>query len=326
NGRANLDYNTQKTQDFKEVNDALNGNSMSIVWRIPSGAEFSASMNSTSYSYDPILSDKVLTAGGNKVGYLAFSSFVNITDRQGLPTDMYNRFEAIFNNFQTEGIRSLIVDLRYNGGGAVNTAEYLVNKIAPASAHGKQMYYYKLNTLLTRDWKWTQADSAFAPVAITKLGTLDLDKVYFLVSRNTASASELLINTLKPYLNIQTIGPERTYGKPVGYFPVEIGLREEEEVYVTSFQMFNAQGYGDYFNGLDLSKQAYEDYFKDFGDPEEALLAHALYHLSNGKYSTGALNKSASILPGERQKTERLKEVKIIGPLRAGDYGMFKFK
>lgn len=326
NNKTDLDYNTQLAQNFKGVNEALSSSSMDIVWRVPTGQEHTETMNSTTYDFDPMLSDEVFTVDNKKVGYLAFSSFVSIANNFGVPTPMYHKFETIFNNFQAEGIKSLIVDLRYNGGGSVATAEYLINKIVPASAHGKQMYYYKLNTLLTRDWKWTQADSAFAPVSIEKLGALDLDRVYFLVSRNTASASELLINSLRPYMTVQLIGPEKTYGKPVGFFPVEIGSHDEAEVYVTSFQMFNAQGYGDYFGGLDLNKQAYEDYFKQFGDPEEALLFHALHHQENGRYATAASNKNASLNGGNALRADRVKNVEIIGPQRAGDHGMFKFK
>src|SRR5690606_13432689 len=135
-------------------------------------------------------------------------------------------------------------------------------RIVPHAADGEQMCYYKLNKLLTRDWKWTQPDSAFAPVTIEKMGNLNVNKVYFLVTENTASASELLISFLKPYTDVQLIGPEATYGKPVGFFPIEVGKDKKQEVYITSFQTFNAKGFGDYYGGIAVNKQVYEDYFK----------------------------------------------------------------
>ncbi len=323
NGQTSYDYNTQEAQDFRGINDALSSQNMDIQWRTPTGDEKSKSMTSTLYAFDPILSSKVFEENGNKVGYLAFSSFVNI-ENNGLPTPIRSKFEAIFQTFEHAGIGSLIVDLRYNGGGAVNTAEYLTNKIVPSDADGEPMCYYKLNKLLTRDWRWTQPDSAFAPVVIDKIGNLNVNKVYFLVSKSTASASELLINFLKPYVEVQLIGPEATYGKPVGFFPIELGKDKKEELYVTSFQTFNAKGVGDYYGGIGINKQAREDYFKDFGDPEEALIAHALYHIKNGAYSASSLNKSAT-LRGNRLQADRIKSVKSIGH-RASDYGMFKFK
>lgn len=326
NGRTDLDRNAQLGQNFHGINQELASSTMNIKWKSPDGTEKTATMTSQQYHFDPVLSDKIFNVSGNKIGYLAFSSFVNVVDRLGVPTAMYHRFESIFTGFQSEGVKSLIVDLRYNGGGSTATTEYLVNRLAPASADGKQMYYYKLNTLLTREWKWTMADSAFAPVSIHKTGTLNLDKIYFLVSRNTASASELLINSLKPYMgaNLQIIGTEKTYGKPVGSFPVEIGANNEAELYAISFQMFNSQGYGDYFGGLDLNKQAYEDYFKDFGDAEEGLIANALYHFGNARYSATSLNKRAS-LNGVMQEAKPLDKTEMIGPPRGGDFGMFTF-
>lgn len=326
NGRTDLDRNAQLAQNFHGINVELSSATMNIRWKSPDGMEKTGDMTSEQYHFDPVLSDKVFTVSGNKIGYLAFSSFVNVVNQMGVPTAMYDRFESIFNGFQSENVKSLIVDLRYNGGGSTTTAEYLVNRLAPTSADGKQMYYYKLNTLLTREWKWTMADSAFAPVSIHKIGALNLDKVYFLVSGSTASASELLINSLKPYMgaNLQIIGSEKTYGKPVGSFPVEIGPDNDAELYAISFQMFNSQGYGDYFGGLDPNKKAYEDYFKDFGDPEEGLIANALYHFGNGSYSATSLNKRASV-NGVLQEAKPLDKAEIIGPYRAGDFGMFTF-
>lgn len=326
NGRTDLDRNAQIAQNFYGVNQELSSETMSIQWITPNNVQRTAQMASEQYHFDPIVGEEIFTVSGKKIGYLAFSSFVNVVNQFGATTDMYRRFEEIFDNFQSENVKSLIVDLRYNGGGSTNTAEYLINRLAPPSANGKQMYYYKLNTLLTREWKWTMADSAFAPVSIRKLGTFNVDKIYFLVSRNTASASELLINSLKPYLgsNLQIIGPEKTYGKPVGSFPVEIGADEEAELYAISFQMFNSQGYGDYFGGLSLDKRASEDYFKDFGDPEEGLIANALYHFGNERYAATALNKRASI-NGVEQEAKALPLSEPLGPPRGGDFGMFTF-
>lgn len=326
NGRTGLDYNTQKAQDFRGINQELSSSTMSIDWRTPANVDYRKTMKSETYDFNPILNERVFVENGKKVGYLAFSSFVSVISEFGEPTDMYNNLQGIFSNFQSEGIKTLILDLRYNGGGSVATAEYLINRIVPSSANNKQMYYYKVNKLLRQEWKWTRPDSAFAAVTISKIGALELDKIYFLVTSSTASASELVINTLRAHMDggIQVIGPERTYGKPVGFFPIPIGDDEKAEVYVTSFQMFNANGYGDYFGGLSLDKQAYEGYLNDFGDPEENLLAHALYHVKNGAYSTEAfLTKSTSARGGMR--AGQPKKVDILGPRRGSDYGMFKF-
>jgi carboxyl-terminal processing protease len=321
-GKTNLDYNTQQSQGFKGVNEALNSSSMNVKWITPNAVTTEKMMTSSLYNFNPILSDEVFSIDGKKIGYLAFSSFVNI-ENKGVLTKMHKDFEDIFQSFEGQSISELIVDLRYNGGGAVNTAEYLADKIAPILADGKKMYYYKMNTLLEA-WEWTAAGEEFGPVYFDKSGSLNLSKVYFLVSRSTASASELLINSLIPYMDVQVIGTEKTYGKPVGFFEVFMDKEKETGLYATSFQMFNSNDFGDYFGGLTPNKITYEDYFKDFGDPEEGLISEALYHIKNNKYYTGTSGSSA-IASKERLLKDKKVNIKNVGE-RASDYGMFKFR
>ena len=323
NGNTKIDYNTQRAQNFAGVNTALNSSSMKVKWRNPQSQDTEKDLISSSYAFNPILNSKVFDTNAGKVGYLAFSSFVNIVNNGAL-SKMYLDFENIFNSFESSDISSLIVDLRYNGGGAVATAEYLADKIAPASANGKLKYSYQVNRVLGNDWGWNKQDSSFGPVYFSKRGNLDVTKVYFLVSSSTASASELLINTLDPYMDVYVIGREKTYGKPVGFFGLPMGKKSEVEIYVTSFQMFNANDFGDYFGGLALDKVAYEDYLKDFGDPEEGLIAEALYHAKNGSFSTGIGTKQA-ISSKDLLRNKRSVNIKNIN-LKASDLGMFKFK
>ncbi|WP_140937459.1 S41 family peptidase [Sphingobacterium lumbrici] len=320
--KSNLDYNSQQSQGFKGISEALNSSSMKVRWVTPDSKIIEKTITSSLYNFNPILSDKVFDVNDKKVGYLAFSSFVNI-ENKGVLTKMYTDFQTIFHSFEQESITELIVDLRYNGGGAVNTAEYLADKIAPSSADGKKKFYYKLNEVL-EEWEWTEPGEEFAPVYFDKSGSLNLSKVYFLVSRSTASASELLINSLVPYMNVQIIGPEKTYGKPVGFFGLYMDKEKSVELYATSFQMFNANDFGDYFDGLTPNKITYEDFFKEFGDPEEGLISEALYHIKNNKYHTGSTGNSASSSK-EGLLRDKTINIKNIGE-RAHDYGMFKFK
>ena len=80
-----------------------------------------------------------------------------------------------------------------------------------------------------------------------KAGSVSLSKVYFIISSSTASASELLINNLKPYMDVRLIGPSKTHGKPVGFFPIENG---EWYVFPVSFRTVNKNGEGNYYNGF----------------------------------------------------------------------------
>jgi len=319
-GNTKLDYNTQRAQNFKGINDALNSESMKVKWRTPSGQEFEKTINSVQYSINPVLSSWIKDIDNKKVGYFAFSSFLSIVNDKNEPTALQTNFEKLFASFESQGVKHLIVDLRYNGGGSTLTAEYLANKIVPSTATGKRMYYYKLNSFLEQDKEFM---NGFAPVDFSKKGNLALSKVYFLVTSSSASASELLINSLKPYMDVQVVGSENTHGKPVGFWGYPIGKKAAAaELYATSFQMFNAADFGDYYDGLAPNKITKENYFKDFGDVEEGFIAEAISHIKTGTYSTGT---RSAMNAKDLQRVNNTYLIKSINSNRASDLGMFKF-
>ncbi len=99
-----------------------------------------------------------------------------------------------------------------------------------------------------------------------------MDRVIFLIGRNTASASEAVINGLKPYMDVITIG-KRTYGKPVGMEGVSDGIYV---YYLVNFKIENSEGLSDYFNGLEVTAgcEISDDLNHQLGDREEGLLSH----------------------------------------------------
>ena len=317
NGNTKYDYNTQRAQNFKGINDALNSESMTIKWQKPNGETLEKTITQSQYSINPILSQWVKDIDGKKVGYFAFSSFISILTNQGQFNSLHTNLQNMFTTFENQGVKHLIVDLRYNGGGSTYTAEYLANKLAPAAVTGKKMYYYKLNPIVQEE-----LGDQFSPVTFNKNGNLEPLRVYFLVTDNTASASELLINSLSPHMDVQIIGSENTYGKPVGFWGIPIGKKAASaDIYVTSFQMFNSEDFGDYFAGLAPNKIAREDFLKDFGDEQEGFIAEALYHIKNGSYSSGS---RSAIAPSNLQRVNSTYPIKSINT-RASDLGMFKF-
>ncbi len=334
NGNEAIDYNSQRTKDFEEIEDYLGAGSLTVKFMKPSGTIIEKQLTSSQYDFDPVIDIKVIDQDSKKIGYLAFSSFVSIKNTQGHYTPMYYSFENIFNDFQSQGIDELIVDLRYNGGGSTLTAEYLVDRIVPTSANGKLMYRYEINSFL-KSLGWDTDEEGFAPVYIFKRGALDLPKVYFLVTNGSASASELLINSLKPYMQVYMIGTyavddngnpiaENTYGKPVGFFEWKI-MNDDIGLYATSFKMYNANNEGDYFKGLIPNAHAWEfesGKFLAFGDPNEAMLATALSHIKNGSFSSP--RSRMSIASGEKQFTSR---PKVKGSIQQKPWrnNMFKF-
>jgi C-terminal processing protease CtpA/Prc len=107
--------------------------------------------------------------------------------------------------------------------------------------------------------------------------------LFFIVSNNTASASELLINNLKPYLDVKLVGPSNTYGKPVGYFPIPV---DDWYIFPVSFRTTNKNGEGSYFNGITVDKQVGDGLNKDWGDKDEAALSSILKYINSGSFST----------------------------------------
>lgn len=297
NGNSNISYNVQRAKDFTDVDEALSSIKMNVKFINPNEEIKEKEIYNIKYDTDPILVDTVYNIYNKKVGYFAYNSFLSVDNEEGdrLSSDHYFQLKKMFDNFESKNIDELIVDLRYNGGGSVNTAEYIANRIAPLAANGQRMFDYKINRYL-EEFEWNAPGGPFAPVNFEKEGNLNLSKVYFLVTQSTASASELLINILEPYMDTQLIGTygtnsrgqsvkENTFGKPVGFFGWPI-VDDDTELYVTSFQLINKDGKSDYFEGLIPNYHTYEGFLKDFGDTEEAMIASALNHIYKNSFQT----------------------------------------
>lgn len=237
------------------------------------------------YAIDPFLKDTIFDNYGNKTGYFALSSFEEIA-KDGAFTELYHQINRTFTKFDQAGIENLIVDFRYNIGGYVNTAEIVSDFIVNNNGDGKLMYKYETNSYLKSRSNPDASD--FDDVYFHKrTSTMDLKKVYFLVTENTASASEIVISALMPYFDtFEIIAEEKhTYGKPVGFFPQEI--MGKLDLWVTSFKIVNADGYTDYWDGIAATKgEVIDDILRDFGDSEETMTQLALYHAKYGRYPT----------------------------------------
>lgn len=281
NGRSDLSVAAMEQDNFVFLFNAIYGQTVDLRLRKPDGGEVTVSLQSRPYALTPILRHEIFNAGGTKVGYLAFDIFV---DERLISTQI----NAILDQFEAAGVKHLIMDLRYNGGGNVATAAYLSNLLAPPAVmvtdqSGKLMFSYKMNESFAASW----GPLIFQPEYFAKTNSLALDRIYFLVTGLTASASELLINNLTPHMDVKLIGDGNTYGKPVGYFAWPImGV----DLYAVSFQTFNSLGEGDYFDGLPVDQYAGDDVTRDFGDPQEGMTAAALHHVATGSFPAGGLS------------------------------------
>lgn len=317
-------YGANFDNEINAVYDALEGATVTLEGTLKDGVTpFNVTLTKKSYASSPIYSAKVLDVNGTKVGYLAYARFSSLDNSQA-------EFDAAFAKFATAGVTKLVVDLRYNGGGYVSTAEYLVNLILPATHNGEVMFKERYNTMMQtgtatimKNQPLYNSDGSFQFIDgrvanytdlakdyfseakqvtnISKKGPLSgVTDVAFIVTRNTASASELVINSLKPYLNVKIAGTN-SYGKPVGFFPITIDYKlnaatQKEsgyDIYYSMFQTTNSLGEGDYFDGFtpDLVLNG-DDATHDFGDLEENNLAKAVSLIVPSALSTTASTMS----------------------------------
>lgn len=220
--------------------------------------------------------NSIIEHNGNKVGYLMYNGF-NANQEANLI--------AAFNDFASQQIDELIVDLRYNPGGRVTTSQLLAGLIA--GEHSGKVY----GSLVYND-KLIENNETLRLNSNLELG---LSRVFFLTTGSSASASEMLINGLASYMTTVQIGT-KTYGKNVGSIPVYDYIDSKQTknpnhqymLLPIVFKYFNSLGQSDYAQGLIPNITLAED-ISDLGvlgDVNEALLKRALDYI-DGKLAGG---------------------------------------
>lgn len=272
----------------KILNDVFFGTAGSASFEFvkPDGSTVAANLNKTSFVSNSVLHQSVIPVGTKKVGYLVFNQFFGEPSR----TELTNAF----NTFKSSGINDLVVDLRYNPGGSTQTQDALANLIAPAAASNQVMYKYVFNqSLQSGNFPLLRRKSGFQNVSFAEsnntqrfgtTGSMGLTRVFFIVSRSSASASELIINNLKPYMDVKLIG-DSTYGKPVGFFPIDVF---NVSIYPISFKTVNSAGNADFYNGFGPDKKTADGVIYDWGNPAEPSLASALKYIQTGSFRASA--------------------------------------
>lgn len=203
---------------------------------------------------------QVLETSAGPVGYFMFTSFVAPAEAE---------LEAAFQSFQdweaTNGqtIDQLIVDLRYNGGGLLSTAAFLGSLIEQSGAG---------QPLIIETYNDRHQESNRRRLMFELPEARSVSRVVFLTGPGTASASEQVINGLKPYTQVETVGL-KSLGKPVG---ADSFQHCNYALAPITFHSLNADGEGDFFQGIEPACDAHDDLLHALGDPEEAMMKSAL--------------------------------------------------
>lgn len=240
---------------------------------------------------DPNYLDSIYTVNGQKVGYLIYNFFA---PGPGSSSTQYDdETDAIFAKFKSGAINHLILDFRYNGGGYVSSAVNLASLIAPAVTTSDIFYKTKYNSFLSQYSDFQNVQTEFESKTENLGNILEGNRVYILTSSRTASASELIINGLKPYMDVYIIG-DVTYGKNVGSIPFEDEENSDNPYGILPIvtQSFNSLDQSDYTNGFTPDVEALEssELLLPLGNVNEILLRTALEQIT-GESSSGRFQK-----------------------------------
>ncbi|KUJ61792.1 peptidase S41 [Flavobacteriaceae bacterium CRH] len=233
-------------------------------------------LTKTTLDENPILINKVITSGSHKIGYLMYNGFYANYDAQ---------LNDAFGQLAAQGITELILDLRYNGGGSVQTATRLASMITGQfkdQIFAKEKWNDKVNSYFESEDPESLNNRFVDNINGTPLNSLRLTKVYIVTTNGTASASELVINGLAPYIQVVQVG-DVTVGKNVGsvtlydsetFTKTKVNPNHKYAMQPLVLKIVNATGFGEYTNGLQPTYQQLE-YISTLGvlgDPSEPLL------------------------------------------------------
>jgi C-terminal processing protease CtpA/Prc len=215
----------------------FSGNSITVTKGIltQSGISTGATVSMTAevLSLDPVLMYKVIERSGHKIGYMIYLQYISNYDN----TSLRNALQ----HFKDNQITDLVLDLRYNPGGTTSSAQYLCSSLAPLSAvnDNKTLVTYQWNDKYQAYWNANgytdQLEVRFRSDVPVKLG---LNKIHILTSSGTASASELTICGLEPYMDVKLIG-DSTYGK----YTASITIKPEH-IYQTPSEYTDFKNWG----------------------------------------------------------------------------------
>lgn len=227
------------------------------------GSEFTVSVDRDVVTIDPVPQWRIIDAGGGRmVGYVELAAFIGTAEAE---------LDDVFAEFAANGVTDVILDLRYNGGGLVSTAELLADFLGGLVAEN-QIFS---KTLFNPD----RAKNNNRETLFARLGnSIGLSRLVVIATSNTASASELLTNGMEPHVEVTIVG-DTTYGKPVG----QVGLEFCGNVLrPTAFQTVNADDFGDFFDGLPADCPTADDLAVPVGADNDPNLVTALAYLDTG--------------------------------------------
>jgi carboxyl-terminal processing protease len=262
---------------------------------------------------NPVYTTQVWERNGKKIGYIFFNNF----DIKALP-----KLKEVFAGFQSQQVSELILDMRYNTGGEVSVAAALAAMITRATEETIFLEYRgNANAGVQRHSFGNEISKLFTPVNYSQYSglRLNINRLFILTGKHTASAAELLANNLPPHITTIRIG-EPTLGKDMAEFEIkdyrDPNLVQNWVLWPLVFKVYNSAGKGDYSAGLppdiaadELSRLP----LKELGDPNETLTRLAIGQITGIAVTSRTL--SLNEIP-KKLYDSRDKEDAMVTPIR----------
>jgi C-terminal processing protease CtpA/Prc len=255
------------------------------------------------YEENPVYLDSIYHIDGKKIGYLVYNAFYG--DKGDGSLSYEKQLNNVFGKFKAQGITDLIVDLRYNSGGAISSAIDLASMITRNLSATNVCVKMQYNSILHEYFLNEEGAGYFNNYFRTEfkgksgetipINNVGVEKVYFIVTNRTASASELVINSLNPFMETVLIGGT-TVGKNVASWTIyeENDPKNKWGMQPIIARYANGQGFSDFVDGFtpDIALSEHSaDEIKPLGDISELLLAAAIGNILG---TTRSITKAAS--------------------------------
>jgi len=254
-----------------------------FLFQTPSGKDSTITSTKASFTLNTVILCDTLHLKSGITGHLVFDQFIPPSNRE---------LDSAFTFFKQNSITDLIVDLRYNGGGDMSVLTNMASYIAGAARFNTTFLkstFNDKNTISDKSFKFNTVSSP-----------LILKKVVVITTRGTASASEDLINGLKPVLDVRCIG-DTTNGKPVGMIGIQ--YKTDYMFFPITFSLVNSTNQGGFYAGFVPDKYVPDDITHDWKDRNESCLSEAIYYMEHGNVSTKGLyigQKQPSVIFSEK--------------------------